>query len=148
VFTLEDFTGQGECIVFQTTYDNNKNILHNESIVSVIGRAEENGNTIKLIVEDVKPLGRAGTVRNGKISPEDVRQITIKVDALKFEPDKLYELRPIFNSTGGNCKVLFDIVRNGREHKLMELENINIRYDEAVEQALSEIFGKNNITIN
>jgi hypothetical protein len=30
----------------------------------------------------------------------------------------------------------------------MELENINIRYDEAVEQALSEIFGKNNITIN
>jgi hypothetical protein len=130
-------------------YDNNKDILQNESIVSVIGRAEENGNTIKLLVEDVKPLvsTSAGT-KNGKTKPEDVRKIIIKVDSETFESDKLYELRTLFTSHGGNCKVLFDIVRNGDEHKLMELENINLRYNEAVEKALGEIFGKNNITIN
>jgi len=148
VFTLEDFTGQGECIVFQTVYDNNREILQNESIVSVIGRAEENGNTIKLIVEDVKPLVRASGGKNGKTKPEDVRKIIIKVDSETFEPDKLYELRTLFNSYSGNCKVYFDIVRNGNEHKLMELENMNLRYNEAVEKALGEIFGKNNITIN
>jgi DNA polymerase-3 subunit alpha len=149
VFNLEDFTGQGECIVFGRALDNNNRNLVNDAIVSVTGRAEENGDTIKLIVDDVKPLLRSsGKTDNGASQPEEIRRITIKIDSGKFEPDRLYDIRPILNTTGGTCSIYFDIFKNRKEHRLMELENIKIRYDEAAEKALTEIFGKNNIIKN
>jgi DNA polymerase-3 subunit alpha len=141
-FTLEDFTGQGECIVFQKTIDTSRDILHNESIVCVTGRPEENGNTIKLIVDNVRALARSGE-STGK---EAMRNITIRIDSTSFDPDKLYEIRRLPNG-GGNCNIYFDIYKGTGNRKILKLENTAISYSTENLDILRAIFGNNNVIV-
>jgi DNA polymerase-3 subunit alpha len=141
-FTLEDFTGQGECIVFQKTIDTSREILHNESIVCVTGRPEENGNTIKLIVDNVRALARSGE-STGK---EAMRNITIRIDSTSFDPDKLYEIRRLPNG-GGNCNIYFDIYKGTGNRKILKLENTAISYSTENLDILRAIFGNNNVIV-
>jgi len=149
VFNLEDFTGQGECIVFGKTFENFREQLHNDAIVSIYGRAEENGNSIKLIVDEVKPLTRRNHSGNGRAKlPGEVSKITIRIDPGKFYADKIRSLKQLLKSGGGNCIIYFDILKDNDILKKFELRNVNIVYDEVTENILNETFGKNNIIIN
>jgi DNA polymerase-3 subunit alpha len=148
VFNLEDFTGQGECIVFPKTYENFRERIRNDAIVSVVGRAEENGNTIKVIVDEIKPITKLsanGTGRNQ--SGNEIKEITIIIDSDNFKPENIYSIRNLLNSTGGNCIVYFDILKD-TVHKKYKIEHLNIIYDEFTAKTLAETFGKNNIIIN
>jgi len=138
-FMLEDFTGQGECIVFPKTYDTYKDILHNESIVCVTGRPEENGNTIKLIVDNIKTLARSG-------EKDVLRNLTIKIDSREFNPDRLYEIKRLLNG-GGNCNIYFDIYKDTGNRKILKLENTRISYSTENLDLLRGIFGHKNVII-
>ncbi|MFI5211692.1 MAG: DNA polymerase III subunit alpha [Ignavibacteria bacterium] len=140
VFTLEDFTGQGECVVFPKTYEEYREILMADSIVTIIGKAEENGSTIKLIVDEIKPLTRTNDSATG------IEKITISIDSSKFEPAKIYELRSILSTNDGETSVVI-VLKNGSKQSLMELENVKIHYDKYTEKVLAEIFGKENIIL-
>ena len=152
VFNLEDFTGQGECIVFPKTYENFRERIRNDAIVSVVGRAEENGNTIKVIVDEINPITKISPNGTGRSSGGQViKEITIRIDADKFKPENIYSIRNFLNSTGGNCNILFNILKDtekGPVHRIYKIENLNIVYDEFTAKTLAETFGKNNITIN
>jgi DNA polymerase-3 subunit alpha len=148
VFNLEDFTGQGECIVFPKTYENFRERIQNDAIVSVVGRAEENGNAIKLIVDEIKPLTKTSSEGTGSSNgKQEVKKITIRILSENFAPEKIYTVRNLLTNTGGNCNIIFDILK-GTEHKLYKIENLNIVYDEFTAKTLAETFGKNNIIIN
>jgi DNA polymerase-3 subunit alpha len=149
VFNLEDFTGQGECIVFPKTFENFRELIQNDAIVSVYGRAEENGNTIKVIVDEIKPLTRASSNGSGSINISDkVTKITITIDSDSFEPEKILSVRNLFTKGGGNCNIFFDILKGKETYKKFEIENINVNYNKDTARQLAEIFGKNNIIIN
>jgi DNA polymerase III subunit alpha len=140
VFMLEDFTGQGECVVFPKTYEQYREILVSDTIVTIIGKAEENGNTIKIIVDEIKPLRRS-------LAEEKVLQkLTIRIDSGNFNPAKIYEIRGILNTSEGETSVYIDL-KNGSKQSLMELENVKIHYDKYTEKVLTEIFGKDNIIL-
>jgi DNA polymerase-3 subunit alpha len=144
VFMLEDFTGQGECVVFPKTYEQNREILRDDAIVSVIGKAEENGNTIKLIADEIKPLF---ITRNTEGDSEKViEKITINVDSNTFSSEKIYKLKGLLSKNGGTASVYINL-KNGSKHSILELESIKINYDEFTAKVLSEIFGKENIIL-
>jgi DNA polymerase-3 subunit alpha len=140
VFTLEDFTGTGECVVFPQVYDRNREILQNDQIVAVIGRPEENGNSIKLLVDEIKPLTRRNQ-RNENSS--DIEKITIKIHSSGFEAEKLQEIKKMASSNGGNSKLF--ILLDGT---MMELPGVKINYDDYAKRTLSEIFGSANVIVN
>ncbi|HEY3252233.1 MAG TPA: OB-fold nucleic acid binding domain-containing protein, partial [Ignavibacteria bacterium] len=140
-FRLEDFTGSGECVVFPRTYEENKEILHDDAIVSVIGKAEENGNSIKLLADEIKPLFR------GSKRDQQVEKLTIKIDSNSFTPSRIYEIRELFKNNAGETTVYISLI-NGSKTAVMELENIKIHYDDYSERILAEIFGKENIILN
>ncbi len=148
VFTLEDFTGMGECVSFPKVYEDFKEILRNDNIVKVTGRPEENGNVIKMIVDDIKPLKLSESAGKKAEQTGTVNKITIKIDAQKFEPEKIYRLKTVLNKNGGSCNVYIKLSNNGDSGKLMELENIKINYDQYAEKILAEIFGIDNIKVN
>ena len=146
VFILEDFTGQGECVVFPKTYENFREILQNDNIVCITGRPEENSNVIKLIVDEIKPLIKLKSAQNG--SAESVKKVTIKIDASKFDSAKIYEIKSIIGKNEGDCSIFINLANNGSGGEILELENSKIHYDEYTQKVLSEIFGSSNITIN
>lgn len=140
VFTLEDFTGQGECVVFPKTYEQYREILIDDSIVTIIGKAEENGNTIKLIVDEIKPLTKSA---EGSKQPD---KILIKIDSNSFDAAKLFQLKTIFG-TAEEGSIVEIHLKNGHKESQMELENVKIHYDKYTEKVLTEIFGKDNIIL-
>ncbi len=140
VFMLEDFTGQGECVVFPKTYEQYREILVSDTIVTIIGKAEENGNTIKLIVDEIKPLSRESR------EERTFEKLTIRIDSGSFNPAKIYEIKSILNTTEGETSVFIDL-KNGSKQSLLELENVKIHYDKYTEKVLTEIFGKDNIIL-
>ena len=140
VFTLEDFTGQGECVVFPKTYDQFREILMDDNIVTIIGKAEENGNSIKLIVDEIKPLVKtAGSEKH----PE---KVLIRIDSSQFDAAKLFEIKSILTNNEGESAVVIHL-KNGSKESLMELENVKIHFDKYTEKVLTEIFGKDNIIL-
>ena len=140
VFTLEDFTGQGECVVFPKTYEQYREILVDDSIVTLIGKAEENGNSIKLIVDEIKPLTKSAE------SAKQPEKILIKIDSNSFDAAKLFQLKTIFGTSEEGSIVEIHL-KNGHKESQMELENVKIHYDKYTEKVLTEIFGKDNIIL-
>lgn len=140
VFTLEDFTGQGECVVFPKTYEQYREILVDDSIVTIIGKAEENGNSVKLIVDEIKPLSRS---TSGPKMPE---KIMINIDSKSFDAAKLFQIRSILGTNEGESVIVIHL-KNGHKESIMELENVKIHYDKYTEKVLAEIFGKDNIIL-
>jgi DNA polymerase-3 subunit alpha len=151
VFTLEDFTGHGECIVFPQTYERYKDILHNEAIVSVSGRAEENGNSIKVIVDGIRAIesgpGKDAGTGNGEVTKNG---IIIRVDSNKFNPEVLNELKDVLSQSlteePWNKNIYFDIYKSDTESKRIKVENV--KFNNTVKIAISKIFGEENITEN
>lgn len=149
VFNLEDFTGQGECIVFPKTYENFKDRILDDMIVSVYGRAEENGNTFKVIVDEIKPLTPPKPKGNGReLKGVVVNEMIIKIDADNFTAEKLRNVKQIFGNRSGNCIIRFDILKGNNVEKTFELRDIDLNFDTNTAIMLSETFGKNNIIIN
>ena len=143
-FTLEDFTGQGECVVFPKIFDSNKNILQNDNIVSITGRPEENGTGIKIIVDEIRPLVRI----KREIDPKGENRITIKIDTSIKSPEVIYKFKSIFENKKGNCIIYFDILSSDGIHSLMKIENLSILLNSETEKLLYDLFGKDNIIIN
>lgn len=140
VFTLEDFTGQGECVVFPKTYEQFRDILVDDNIVTVIGKAEENANSVKLIADEIKPLVK--TASNDK----NPQKVIIKINSKEFEPSKLYEIKSLLHGNDGESAVVI-YLKNGSKESRMELENVKIHFDKYTEKVLTEIFGKDNIIL-
>jgi len=140
-FRLEDFTGSGECVVFPKTYEDHREILRDDSIVTIIGKAEENGNTIKLIADEINLL-----IKTSK-QYQKVEKLTINIDSSNFAPSKFREISSILMPNKGETRIYINL-KNGSKNTIMELENLKINYDQYTEKILSEIFGKENIILN
>lgn len=134
-FLLEDFTGQCECLLFGKSYDENKEVLVNDTVVAVRGKQDENATELKLIVTSIKPL-----IKKEIRTPE---RVLIKIDSVKFEPEKIYELKKLFSSEGTVAVSM--VVSDGFVESEIELPDSRINYDEYSQKFLSEIFGKDNV---
>jgi DNA polymerase-3 subunit alpha len=146
-FTLEDFTGQGECVVFPKVYENNKEILQNENIVSITGKPEENGTGIKIIVDEIKPLVKINRARlAGDSNNSDSRKLMIKLNESNFSEDIMMKFKSMFKNNSGNCIVYFNIFSSNGIHSLMKIENFSIFADTETMSRLSEMFGQNNVS--
>jgi DNA polymerase-3 subunit alpha len=139
-FRLEDFTGSGECVVFPKTYEDYREILRNDAIVTVTGKAEDNVNSIKLIADGIKPLFKTGK----KDSPA---KVTININSKNVSIEKIREISKLTAGEHGETSIYINL-QNGNKTSVMELQNIKIHYDTYTEQILSEIFGKENIILN
>ena len=140
VFTLEDFTGMGECVVFPQVFDKNREILQNDAIVMVTGRPEENGDSIKLLVDDIRPLVKKSN--NGQ-NNEVIEKITIRIRSNGFESDKLKEIKLLASRNGGNSSLFINL-----DGTMMELPGVKINYDEYAKKVLEGIFGSENVIVN
>lgn len=93
--TLEDFTGKGEGIVFSDTFKKYANLLVVDSMVMAIGKGEVNGDSLKVLVNEILPMER--------VREQFTKSVSLTVDLDKVSEDTIVELRKILESHRGKC---------------------------------------------
>jgi DNA polymerase-3 subunit alpha len=99
--TIEDFTGQGELVVFANILDRVQHYLEVDEVVLVKGNVEVRGGTVKVIVKEVMPMW--------KVRDQMVQAIELDIDAGAVQPKQIREFRQLCDQNQGHCKLYFNI---------------------------------------
>jgi DNA polymerase-3 subunit alpha len=100
--TLEDFSGKGECIVFSEPFGKYQHLLKPDAMVMVIGKGEVNGDTLKIVVNEVVPMDR--------VREKFARGVVLSIDADRIEESAIVRLRQILEENRGNVPCYFNVV--------------------------------------
>jgi DNA polymerase-3 subunit alpha len=139
VFKLVDFYGTGECIAFSGLLDSKKECFRKDNLVYVKGRAEENGDTIKLIVEDINPIE--------KLKENSVTNLMINIYENKTDEKELYLIKDILDRYPGHSNLFFNIINNG-SNKVYRSKEYKIKATKELISNLKNIVGENNLRFN
>jgi DNA polymerase-3 subunit alpha len=99
--TIEDFTGQGEMVVFSNILDRIQPYLEVDNVVLVKGNVEVRGGTVKVIAKEVSPMW--------KVREQMVSEVVLTVHLDEVMPDELREFRSFCERSVGNCTLYFDV---------------------------------------
>lgn len=91
-FTLEDLGGEVEVVVFPELFEQSREVLQNENIITLTGKIDRNSeDEVKIIGDKMHPLNKVQ------------KQLYLKICAI--ESDYLYALKDILLSRGGEIPV-------------------------------------------
>ena len=99
--TIEDFTGQGEMVIFSSILDRVQPYLEVDNVVLAKGNVEVRGGTVKVLAKDLTPMW--------KVREQMVSEVILTVDLDQVMPDELQTFRQLCEQTEGNCTLYFDV---------------------------------------
>ncbi|MCS4147247.1 DNA polymerase III subunit alpha [Salinibacter ruber] len=99
--TIEDFTGQGEMVIFSSILDRVQPYLEVDNVVLAKGNVEVRGGTVKVLAKDLTPMW--------KVREQMVSEVILTVDLDQVMPDELQTFRQLCERTEGNCTLYFDV---------------------------------------
>jgi DNA polymerase-3 subunit alpha len=100
IFTLEDFTGNIDLMLFSEEYMKKKHLLETGNNVFVTGRVEERFNQKGNFAVQVKDVILLSDVI-GKFS----KKITLKVEAGNIDPEFITNLKKLISENAGKCRL-------------------------------------------
>jgi DNA polymerase-3 subunit alpha len=98
---IEDFTGQGEMVVFSSILDQVQPYLKVDKVVLVRGNVEVRGGTVKVLAKDITPMW--------KVREQMVSEVVLTVDLDQVMTDELQTFQQLCKQTDGNCTLYFDV---------------------------------------
>ncbi|MBX7046935.1 MAG: DNA polymerase III subunit alpha [Ignavibacteria bacterium] len=139
VFTLVDFTGDGECVAFSDLFEAKNHLFQNESLVIVEGKPDENGDKIKLTVEKIYPIQSLHEICS--------KNLMLILDEKTFDSSKLVKIHELVEANEGNCNVFFQIRNNGNS-KILRARGSRVRPHSELISNLKQIVGEDNLLLN
>ncbi|MGB5894690.1 MAG: DNA polymerase III subunit alpha, partial [Ignavibacteriaceae bacterium] len=139
-FTIDDFSGSCECLMFSKVYDDFGNFLKEEEPVFILGDLESSGDTVKIHVNKVLPMEIA---RN-----ELAQSVKIIIDKEKNSVEQLSTLKSILQKYDGKLPVFIHLNNNGSRGKLFSLEQYRVSLNEKLIQDVRNLFGNDSIILN
>ncbi len=99
-FSIEDFSGKGECIIFSDAYGKFKDLIKVDAIIGITGKGESAGDKVRVLVDEVLPIQKMNANRyiNIIIFPELLKEYVIS------------DSRQIIETFPGNCPFYFYIM--------------------------------------
>ncbi len=98
---LEDFSGKGECIVFSDAFAKYQDLLKPDEMVMVTGRGEMNGDSLKIIVNDVAPMSR--------VRERFTKSVVLSINVNDVQEGMILRLRGLLEQHRGNCPCYFSV---------------------------------------
>jgi len=98
---IEDFTGQGEMVIFSSILDRVQPYLEVDNVVLAKGNVEVRGGTVKVLAKDLTPMW--------KVREQMVSEVVLTVDLEQVMPDELRTFQQLCERTDGNCTLYFDV---------------------------------------
>jgi DNA polymerase-3 subunit alpha len=139
-FTLDDFTGSCECLIFSKTYAEYGQFISEEETVFIIGNLESSGDAIKMQVSKVIPLNR--------VANELTESIKIIIDKDKVKSEVLLNIKPILEKYKGSIPVFIHLCENGSSKgKLFSLTDYRIKINPDLIGSLSKLLGEESIML-
>jgi DNA polymerase III subunit alpha len=139
VFNLIDLYGTGECVAFSKLLDSKEYVFRNDNLVFVEGKAEENGDKIKLIVDDIVPID--------SFQEKYANNITLNIYEKKFDSENLIHIQKLIDDNPGNCNLFFNVINNGT-NKIYRSKEYKVRPVVELISNLKKILGEDNLNIN
>jgi DNA polymerase-3 subunit alpha len=99
--TIEDFSGQGEMVIFSSILDRVQPYLEVDNVVLAKGNVEVRGGTVKVLAKDISPMW--------KVREQMVDEVVLTVDLEQVLPKELRTFRQLCERTDGTCTLYFDV---------------------------------------
>lgn len=138
-FTLDDFTGSCEAIMFSKTYEKYQQLIGEEECIFIVGRPESSGDSIKLQIEEA-------------YSPEEIRKkllqdVKINLDSEKHNSDTIASLKNILLLNAGNVPVYVHLSNggNGNGRHVFFLKNIRVNVTDEFVKAVLKLLGEDSL---
>jgi DNA polymerase-3 subunit alpha len=136
---LEDFTGKSEAIFFADAYSKHQDILFADSIVLVSGRAQSNGDSVRIIATEAIPMEEAA----GKLT----RSIAVSIGGTDQSRSLLSSLKEMLgNYSQGNCAIFFNVINSDGKPKIFR-SNRSVNPNRKFMEELFGLFGKDNVRL-
>ena len=138
--TIEDFTGQGEMVVFSNILDRIQPYLEVDNVVLVKGNVEVRGGTVKVIAKEVSPMW--------KVREQMVQEVVLTVNLDEVMPDELREFQSFCERSVGNCTLYFDVdAPELRGQERLRSRSYVVEPTAEFMKGAQRIFGRDNIAL-
>ncbi len=139
-FTIDDFSGSCECIMFSKIFANDGEYVEEEESVLIIGKLESSGDAVKIHVNKLLPLDRAR---------EDLsKSINININKDVVSADKISLLKPILENNKGNTPVFLSLGKNGSRGSLYSLKEYRVKVSEDLIKDVTTLLGAESLRLN
>ncbi|HUI30929.1 MAG TPA: DNA polymerase III subunit alpha [Candidatus Acidoferrales bacterium] len=136
---LEDFTGKGDVIFFSDAYSKYQGVLFADSIVLVSGKAESNGDSVRIMANEAISMEEAA----GKLT----KSIAVSIDRSDNSKEGLVSLKEMLgNYSTGNCSIFFSVNSENGKPKIFR-SNKSVDPNRKFVDALFGLFGKENVRL-
>ncbi len=139
VFNLVDFYGTGECVAFSQLFEKKVHLFKNDMPVIVKGIPEENGDKIKLIVEEIYGIDTFIEIFT--------RNLVINIDENETDLNRIASIRDLVVKNEGNSKLFFNVTGNSRSRAFVSKE-FKIKATKELISNLKLLVGENNLKLN
>ena len=138
-FTIDDFSGSCECLMFSKVYSEYGKYVQKEEPVFVIGNLESSGDAVKMHVNKLIPIDSA--------RKELSRSIKINIVKEKVPAEKLIELKSVLEAYEGKIPVFIQLYSNGNKSSLFALKNHRVELSDEFIDKLIELFGEDSFLL-
>ncbi len=118
-FTLDDFSGSCECLMFSKVYEKFSEHIKEEECVFMAGRPESSGDAIKLHIEEVIPLEES--------ADKFTQSVKVCIEKDKIAADAIIKLKPLFEKYKGNLPLYIHLGDNGSKPRLFFLKDTRVK---------------------
>ncbi|MFB6231175.1 MAG: DNA polymerase III subunit alpha [Salinibacter sp.] len=137
---IEDFTGQGEMVVFSSILDRVQPYLEVDNVVLAKGNVEVRGGTVKVLAKDITPMW--------KVREQMVDEVVLTVDLEQVMPDELQTFQQLCERSDGNCTLYFDVdAPELRGQERLRSRTYVIEPTAEFMQGAQRLFGPDNIAL-
>jgi DNA polymerase-3 subunit alpha len=138
-FTIDDFTGSCECLMFSKVYAEYGKYIQKEEPVFVIGNLESSGDAVKMHVNKLLPIDIARNELSGSIRINIVKE--------KVPPETLHELQSILENNSGKIPVFIQLFSNGSRSSVYALKNHRVDLSTELFNKLIQLFGEDSFQL-
>ena len=121
--TLDDLEGRVELIVFAKSLESNEQVIATDAVVLVRGRVDhkDRGET-KLVVQEAERFepssDEVAVAREKARKLAEPAQVTLRLDATRFGPAIVEELKSVFANFPGDAEVVLVMSTRGGTRRL------------------------------
>jgi DNA polymerase-3 subunit alpha len=138
-FTLDDFSGSCEALMFSDAYKKFGKYIKEEECIFIVGRPESSGDAIKIHIEKVMSVEEARETYT--------ESVKIRIDKEKHSPEKIKKLKDIFERNKGNFPIFVTLSENGSAKRKFSLREFRVNVSNEFIIEMQEILGEDSVVL-
>lgn len=142
-FTVNGFNGMFECTMWAKAYERHINMITDGAVLYLTGKAELNGDSVKILVESAMPIDQ--------IAEKFTKRIKITLDPRKMTLEDLVKIYELSENNPGNVEIFFEYLQDtdaGIKPRIFRSTMIKMKINRELLGRIGEIVGVDNIVID